>query len=87
MKNYWLHRWANRYRTSEACSRKLFNREKLIRSLAQQQAVKPGVVLGGEEMTALVQDLFACSQPATNANGSPTYIDFKKEYLDGLFKK
>ena len=66
---------------------KFSKREKLIRSLAQQQAVKPGVVLGGEEMTALVQDLFACSQPATNANGSPTYIDFKKEYLDGLFKK
>jgi DNA mismatch repair protein MutL len=66
---------------------KFSKREKLIRSLAQQQAVKPGVVLGGEEMMVLVKDLFDCSQPATNANGSPTYIDFKKEYLDGLFKK
>lgn len=62
-------------------------REKLVRSLAGQQAVKPGVQLGGAEMTALVRDLFACQQPGVTANGSPTYIEFKKDYMDSLFKR
>jgi DNA mismatch repair protein MutL len=66
---------------------KFSKREKLIRSLAQQQSVKPGVALTNAEMNVLVQDLFACAQPGVNANGSPTYIEFRKEYIDGLFKK
>jgi DNA mismatch repair protein MutL len=66
---------------------KFSKREKLVRSLAQQQSVKPGVPLTGAEMLALVERLFGCAQPGVNANGSPTYIEFRKEYLDGLFKK
>jgi DNA mismatch repair protein MutL len=62
-------------------------REKLIRALAQQQSVKPGTALTHSEMLSLVQSLFACSQPGVNAYGSPTYIEFRKEYMDGLFKK
>lgn len=62
-------------------------REKLIRSLAQQQAIKSGTPLSSNEMTALVQDLFACKQPGITASGSPTYIEFQKEYINGLFKK
>lgn len=66
---------------------KFTKREKLVRSLAQQQAVKPGTVLTGNEMTALVGDLFSCSQPGITANGSPTYIEFRKEYMEGLFRR
>jgi DNA mismatch repair protein MutL len=66
---------------------KFSKREKLIRSLAQQQAIKSGTTLSPGEMIALVQDLFACSQPGVTAGGSPTYIEFQKEYINGLFKK
>jgi DNA mismatch repair protein MutL len=66
---------------------KFSKREKLIRSLAQQQAIKSGVSLSSAEMIALVQDLFACNQPGVTAGGSPTYIEFQKEYINGLFKK
>jgi DNA mismatch repair protein MutL len=66
---------------------KYSKREKLIRSLAGQQAIKPGIDLGSAEMTALVKDLFACTQPGVTASGSPTYIEFKKEYIEQLFKR
>ena len=66
---------------------KFSRREKLIRSLAQQQAIKSGVTLSSGEMVALVQDLFACNQPGVTAGGSPTYIEFQKDYINGLFKK
>jgi len=38
-------------------------------------------------MMALVRELFACQQPGVTANGSPTYIEFKKDYINNLFKK
>ena len=66
---------------------KFSKREKLIRSLAQQQAIKSGASLSSAEMVALVQDLFACNQPGITAGGSPTYIEFQKDYINGLFKK
>lgn len=66
---------------------KFSKREKLIRSLAGQQAIKAGMSLGGKEMTALVQDLLVCKSPGVTANGSPTYIEFKKEYLEQLFRR
>jgi DNA mismatch repair protein MutL len=66
---------------------KFSKREKLVRSLAQQQAIKSGVALSSTEMMALVRELFACQQPGVTANGSPTYIEFKKDYINNLFKK
>lgn len=62
-------------------------KEKLIRSLAAQQAVRANTPLGEKEMTALVQELFNCLQPNTTANGNPTYIEFKKDYLEQMFRK
>jgi DNA mismatch repair protein MutL len=66
---------------------KFSKREKIVRSLAGQQAVKPGTELGPAEMTGLVKDLFASSTPGVTANGSPTYIEFKKEYMEQLFRR
>jgi DNA mismatch repair protein MutL len=66
---------------------KFSRREKLIRSLAQQQAIKSGTSLSSQEMTALVQDLFICVQPNVTAGGNPTYVEFKKDYMDGLFRR
>ncbi|MFT3826511.1 MAG: DNA mismatch repair endonuclease MutL [Chitinophagaceae bacterium] len=66
---------------------KFSRREKVIRSLAWQQAVKPGRVLAAKEMRSLVTDLFGCRQPNITASGNPTYIEFKKDYLEQLFKR
>jgi DNA mismatch repair protein MutL len=60
-------------------------REKLIRTLARQNAVRPGTALAEKEMRSLVDDLFACTQHNVTPGGDPTYIEFKKEYVDKLF--
>lgn len=61
-------------------------REKIVRCLARQHAVKAGKILNESEMRQLVSDLFLCQTPNLSPSGtSPTYIDFKEDYLDGLF--
>lgn len=65
---------------------KFSRREKLIRSVAWQHAVKPGKRLTSKEMKSLIDDLFHCASPNITAAGHPTYIEFKKEYLDKMFK-
>jgi DNA mismatch repair protein MutL len=66
---------------------KFSKREKLIRSLAWQQAVKPGQVLSTKEMESLITALFSSTQPNITPNGNPTYMEFKEDYLDKLFGK
>jgi DNA mismatch repair protein MutL len=65
---------------------KFSKREKLIRSLARQQAIKTGIRLTEREMRQLVNDLFACQQPNTSPDGSPVYLEFKQEQLEKMFK-
>ena len=62
-------------------------REKLIRSMARQHAIKPGTALTTLEMTTLIGQLFACAQPNSTPQGKPTYIELKKDYLEKLFGK
>ena len=64
---------------------KFSQREKLIRALAKQQAVKPGQQLGEREMQSLVNDLFNCAQPNSAPDGKPTYLEFKLEQLEKMF--
>ncbi len=59
--------------------------EKMIRSLAWQQATKAGTVLSETEMRSLTESLFRCMQPNTSPNGRPVFIEYKKEYLEKLF--
>ena len=66
---------------------KVSKREKLVRSLAWQHAIKQGKALTEQEMKVLLQELFRCNQPNTTANGNPTYIELKKDYLEQLFKR
>lgn len=66
---------------------KFSKREKVIRSLAWQQAIKPGTALTDKEMRTLVDDLFKCRQANVTAGGNPTYIEFKRDYLEQLFKR
>ncbi|HEX7844766.1 MAG TPA: DNA mismatch repair endonuclease MutL, partial [Chitinophagaceae bacterium] len=64
---------------------KFSKREKLIRSLAKQQAIKAGVRLTEREMKQLLNDLFACEQPNVTPNGAPTYLEFKQDQLEKMF--
>ena len=66
---------------------KFSKRERLIRSLAWQHAIKPGVSLTEKEMKTLATDLFDCMHPNTTASGNPTFIEFRKEYVEKLFGK
>ncbi|WP_126972518.1 DNA mismatch repair endonuclease MutL [Gynurincola endophyticus] len=65
---------------------KLSNREKLLRTLAKQQAIKTGSYLSDVEMKQLVQDLLNCNQPNVTSGGNPTYIEFKTDYIAQMFK-
>jgi len=64
---------------------KFSKRETLIRSLAKQQAIKPGQQLTEKEMQALVRDLFSCKQTNSSPDGKPTYLEFKTEQLEKMF--
>jgi DNA mismatch repair protein MutL len=66
---------------------KYSKREKLIRCMAKQQSIKSGKQLDQKEMTHLIASLFACSTPNVSPNGSPTYLEFKEDYLDRMFGK
>ena len=66
---------------------KYSKREKLIRCMARQSAIKAGQSLSQKEMHSLIESLFNCEAPNISASGAPTYIDFKETYLDGLFSK
>src|SRR5690606_15431178 len=61
-------------------------REKLIRSLARQQSIKPGTRLTEREMRELVKDLSACAQPNSSPDGNPTYLEFRQEQIERMFR-
>lgn len=65
---------------------KFSKREKLVRSLAKQQSLKTGIRLTEREMRQLVNDLFASEQPNSTPDGSPTYLEFKQEQLEKMFR-
>lgn len=66
---------------------KFSKREKLIRSLAKQQSIKPGQQLTEKEMHALVNDLFTSGYPTVSPDGRPVYLEFKMEQLEKMFGK
>ena len=64
---------------------KFSKREKLVRCMSRQQAIKTGQALTQKEMLVLVEELFSCSSPNVTPTGSPTYLEFKEDYLDRMF--
>lgn len=64
---------------------KLSKREMLLRTVAWQQAIRPGISLSDKEMVKLVTDLFACNQPNITPTGRPTYLEFRKEQMEKMF--
>ena len=66
---------------------KFSKREKLIRCMARQMAIKAGQALTQKEMHTLIEGLGECDIPNSTASGAPTYVEFKEDYLNGLFSK
>jgi DNA mismatch repair protein MutL len=66
---------------------KFSKRERLVRSVAKQQAIKSGKALSQKEMLVLTEELFECQTPNVTPNGSPTYLEFKGDYLEKMFGK
>ena len=66
---------------------KFSKREKLVRCIARQQAIKSGKVLSQKEMMILAEGLFDCQTPNVTPNGNPTYLEFKGDYLERMFGK
>ena len=66
---------------------KFSKREKLIRSASRQQSIKPGRKLTEKEMRQLIEDLFNCKQLNISPDGSPTYLEFKRDQLERMFGK
>jgi len=59
----------------------------LIQSLAKSMSIKAGKVLSTEEMTTLIDQLFACEMPYSNFDGKPIIVTYSLEDLDKQFKK
>lgn len=66
---------------------KYSKREKLVRCMCRQQAIKAGQSLTQQEMQVLLESLFACTTPNITPTGNPTYLEFKEDYLDRMFGK
>ena len=66
---------------------KFSRREKLIRCLTRQNAIKAGRALSQKEIQTLVEDLFKCKMPNITASGNPTFVEFKEDYIEKMFTK
>ncbi len=66
---------------------KYSKREKIVRCLSRQHAIKAGTYLTQKEMQVLIESLFMCSTPNITPTGHPTYIEYKENYLASLFGK
>ena len=66
---------------------KFSKREKLVRCMAKQQAIKAGNALSQTEMRLITDQLFECETPNVSPSGHPTYMEFKEDYLERMFGK
>ncbi len=64
---------------------KFSKREKLIRCISRQHAIKAGQPLARKEMQQLLDDLFNCNTPNVTPGGGATYLEFKEDYLVRMF--
>jgi DNA mismatch repair protein MutL len=66
---------------------KLNKRDQLARTLAKNSAIKSGTPLNIEEMTTLIDELFACEMPQVSISGKPIIVTFSLEELLQKFEK
>jgi DNA mismatch repair protein MutL len=65
---------------------KLNKRENIARALAQGSAIKSGRKLSIEEMSNLIDELFACENPYTAPGGRFTFVSFNLDELEKRFE-
>lgn len=65
---------------------RLSDREKLVRCMARQRALKAGRPLPKEEMQGIVASLLQCETPNLSPSGSPTYVALDEGQLYGMFQ-
>ncbi|MDH5475073.1 MAG: DNA mismatch repair endonuclease MutL [Cyclobacteriaceae bacterium] len=63
----------------------LSRNENLARSLAKRSAVKIEKRLQPEEMNAIIDQLFACSNPNYTPDGTPTFVVLGMDQIDNFF--
>jgi len=61
--------------------------ENIARSLARRSAIKTGAFLSEEEMTTIIDKLFACAQPNYTPGGFPTFVIFDLQKIASFFNK
>lgn len=66
---------------------KVSKREQLTRSMARNNAIPAGKVLGTREMQNIIDELFACSMPNVSPGGKYTYISFKLADITRMFER
>jgi len=57
----------------------------VIKSMAQQSAIRSGVELKAQEMLGLFQDLMRCKQPQFDLSGNKVFILMNSSTIDKLF--
>jgi DNA mismatch repair protein MutL len=67
---------------SISASKKL---DRLAQAMARRASIDYGRVLQQEEMTQLIDELFACDLPYTAPNGKPTMITMSLDELEKRF--
>jgi DNA mismatch repair protein MutL len=65
---------------------KLEKRENLARTMAKYTCLKAGKQLKPEEMTQLIDELFACKSPYFSPGGRPALITISAEEIDKKFR-
>ena len=59
--------------------------ENLARSMAKSAAMKAGKSLTEDEMTQLIDELFACEMPYTSPTGKKCFLTFELKDLEKEF--
>ncbi|MBI3502061.1 MAG: DNA mismatch repair endonuclease MutL [Bacteroidetes bacterium] len=77
------------YKSSQGGKSQLKEAKKEIvaKAMAKNLSIKPGVELSKEEMSHMVDELFACAMPYSSPSGKPTLITIPLEDLEKRFRK
>ena len=61
--------------------------DNLARSFAKVASVKKGKILSQEEMTKIIDDLFACESPFISPSGHKTFMTMELEEITKYFTR
>jgi DNA mismatch repair protein MutL len=64
---------------------KFSKREKLVRTMAWYQSIKPGRPLSDTEMRGLLEQLANCTTPNVSPGGNPVYVEYGMDQLGRMF--